>query len=158
MESKSDLKTDLLRTSSFGFSGLIAVILATGLGCGLSANDPGLIPVHGTVRVDERSASSGSVCFYPDDQESGVLPVGNIQADGTYQVYVHGKPGAPEGDYRVTIFMHEKSSSRGGHAGLPKSMIDPRYNSRETTPLSVEVRRDAEPGQFDLRIVTKSRS
>ncbi|QDU76192.1 hypothetical protein Pan97_32370 [Bremerella volcania] len=144
--------------ASWAFCGIIAVSMTTGLGCGLAPAEPGLLPVHGTVRMDDRPASGGSVCFHPDDQASGVLPVGSIEADGTYEVYVHGKPGAPEGTYRVTVFMHEKSSGKAGHAGLPKSMIDRRYNARQTTPLSIDVRRDAGPGHYDLKIVTKSRS
>lgn len=141
-----------------GFSGIVAVWLTTGLGCGLSATEPELVPVHGSVRVDERPASGGSVTFHPVDQKSGVLPVGSIQADGTYQVYLHGNSGAPEGNYRVTVFMHEKPSGKAGHAGLPKSIIDRRYNSPQTTPLSIEVRSDAGPGHYDLKIDTRTRN
>lgn len=144
--------------SSLGLVSFLLVLMTTSLGCEVSKAESSLIPVQGIVTLDDRPASNGSVCYHPEDPAIGVLPVGSIRPDGTYQVYVHGRTGAPAGTYQVTIFIHERPSARAGHSGLPISMIDSRYNARQTTPLSIVVRRDAAPGQYDLKIVTNSRN
>ncbi|MCC9607722.1 hypothetical protein LOC68_03675 [Blastopirellula sp. JC732] len=128
---------------------LTAILLA---GCDISDHEAGLVPVAGTVFLAGQPAPRGSVTFHEDPPRTGQTPIGMIAPDGTYRLFVQGKPGAMPGSYRVTVFVNEASQSGAGHAGLPKSVIDPKYSRKESTPLVVEVVKDAPADAYDLKL------
>jgi hypothetical protein len=113
-----------------------------------------LIPVAGKVTLDGTPLTSGSVSFRPSgDSESQEQPTGTISSDGSYRLHLHGREGAPPGRYKVVVFANEPiQRARGGHGGLPRSLIDRRYNSAKTTPLEKVVKDNAPEGAYDLAL------
>ena len=133
------------------------LLIVGGLLVGLSGcgdTEEKLIPVAGKVTLDGKPASNGTVSFRPTgDSESQEQPTGTIAADGSYRLYLHGQEGAPPGRYKVVVFINEPiDPSRGGHGGLPRSLIDRRYNSTTTTPFEKVVEENAPEGAYDLAL------
>ncbi|MCI0458729.1 MAG: hypothetical protein L0Z62_17360, partial [Gemmataceae bacterium] len=76
---------------------------------------------------------------------------GEIGADGSYQLYTDGKPGAPPGKYKVTVIsMTEADSAK---PELSKSNVGPQFNDPKLTPLSREV--SASSKDYDLKVSAK---
>lgn len=128
---------------------LITILL---VGCGPADRDAGRVPVAGKVWIGGRPAERGSVAFHEDPPQTGQTPIGTIDADGSYRLYLQGRPGAMPGAYRVTVFINEPASTATGHAGLPKSLIDPKYTRKESTPLRIEVAEDGPADGYDLNL------
>ncbi|QDU98900.1 hypothetical protein Pla8534_68110 [Lignipirellula cremea] len=128
----------------------VGVALMLGGCLGLDSG-PELVPVAGRVIVGGKPAPRGSVTLYAEDADASYTPIGSI-ADGAYAVYVNGKPGAPPGKYRVTVFVQEAPQAGAGHGSLPRSLVETRYNQKMKTPLTLEVTREAAEGQYDLLI------
>ncbi len=127
---------------------LLSLLLS---GCQSEANGPPLIPVRGIVTLQGKPLHSGSVSFR--DETNLIQPTGGIQPDGTYELFNGKRAGAPAGRYRVVVFATESiAESQGGHGGLPKLVIDRKYTDPRTTPLSVEVKPDAEPDAYNLTV------
>ncbi|MCA9056205.1 MAG: hypothetical protein KDA75_20380, partial [Planctomycetaceae bacterium] len=63
------------------------------------------------------------------------------------------QPGAPPGEYRVLVFVHEQTEDAGAvHPSLPQSLIDPIYQDAERTPLRVNVVAEPSPQAYDLEV------
>lgn len=134
---------------------MLLALVGASFGCQRGPNLPDLLPVQGTVRLGDELIREGAVSFHEEGAQAGTgySPTGTIDEDGKYELFVHGQPGCPAGKYRVVVFANERiTGASGGHAAMPKSIIDRRYNDRATTPLRVEVREDAAAGDYDLRI------
>ncbi len=128
-------------------------------GCGDSS---GLIPVAGTVSLDGRPAKAGSLQFHPNGGKGNPsLDIYSAEiVDGKYEVLTTtGKKGAAPGSYKVCVFIDNFSGGNvppmGGTAQMPKSLIPTKYNNKETTPLSVEVKANPAPGAYDLHVKSK---
>ena len=121
---------------------LLLGIVSALFGCGRRGEL--LVPVEGVVTLKGRPLHDGAVSFRPDTAQGNRSlhqPTGAIQPDGRYRLFVGHRAGAPPGHYKVVIFANEAIVHEAGsvHPGMPKSLIDRRYNAPTTTPLAVEV-------------------
>jgi hypothetical protein len=147
------LVSNCRRANAVGLALALGLALAGG-GCRRAASVE-LEPVEGRVWLGGRPVQSGAVSFYPLEAsaETPQLPLGSIEADGTYRIYYAHRPGCPRGAFRVVVFANEPvSADKKGHAGLPRSLIAARYNSPVQTPLRLEVVKSPQDGQYDLRL------
>jgi hypothetical protein len=127
---------------------ILAVFLS---GCG--GEDLGLLPVSGQVYYDNQPLTTGTVSFHLANA-TGHVPTGVIDKSGRYTLSTNYQPGAPPGKYKVVVHATEPVEPIPGKAspGLPKSLIPSRYNDGSTTPFELEVKPDAAPNAYDLRL------
>src|SRR5262245_35609670 len=105
-----------------------------------------LYPVSGKVTIGGTALTGGAINFLPDESKgnkSKAAPTGQIGADGTYTVSTGGRPGAPLGWYKVTIF----TNIPGKESSVK---IDPRYADPTRTDLRIEVVASPPAGKYDL--------
>ncbi len=113
------------------FAGLLAL-------AGCSDNTSG--EVSGRVIVDGTPVEEGAVNFWPVDSKS--QPSGGVIKDGTYSFK------APVGAVKVTLSKVKVTGTKKLYPGEPKSpempikeeALPPRFNKKETTELTYEVR------------------
>ena len=122
------------------------------IGCGSSEV---FIPVEGRITLDGVPLANGAISFRPDATGGNASlhqPTGAIEADGTYQLFVGRRAGAPPGSYKVVVFANEPTvhDPRSVHPGMPKTLIDRRYNAPQTTPLSAEITPQMQSASFDF--------
>jgi hypothetical protein len=129
----------------------LVFLLGAGIGCS-RAPERELQAVVGRVMIGGVPAAHGTVSFRPLDARQGHQPTGGVNAAGEYVLHTSGQTGAPPGEYRVLVFMHEQAPAVGAHPGLPKSLIDPRYQDPASSPLHVSVVANPAPGAYDLEI------
>jgi hypothetical protein len=130
-----------------------AAALALGLFLVAGCDGGGLQTVKGKVTVDGAPLTSGSVRFVPDaakGNKSKDEPAGEIGSDGTYTLSTNGKPGAPPGWYKVTVNATSVPDSSNPFGG--KALVAPRFNSPESSQLSVEVVSSPKAGAYDLTV------
>jgi hypothetical protein len=139
----------------FGVSALASSVL----GCGAQAEK--LVPVVGKVMLDGKPWTIGDVGFFPDASQgnpSGQASIGVIKPDGTYQVFTAGKPGVRPGWYKVVVWATKDLAAAGnpwGPDGKRRTihwLIDPKFTSEDTTPLTKEVVDRSPPGHYDLEL------
>ena len=127
---------------------LLGAVLA---GCGESESDSNLIPVSGKVTMDGKLLTTGGSVSYRES--TGLIqPTGQIESDGTYTLVHNRQVGAPPGSYRVVVFAWEPKEETARHGGLPRLIINQKYTNPSTTPLRVEVKENASPGDYDLTV------
>jgi hypothetical protein len=134
-------------------------VTCTLLGCGSPAEK--LVSVVGKVMVNGHTWTIGDVGFFPDPTRgntSGQASIGVITHDGTYRLFTAGKPGAPPGWYKVVLWATNDPAAAGNPWGPDGKrrpiqwLIDPKFTSAETTPLSKEVVEQASTGHYDLEV------
>lgn len=132
----------------------LSSLLAAMAGCNGESGPP-LVPVTGMVLLNGKPLTTGGSVSFRD--ETGLVqPTGEIGADGIYQLLHGGRVGAPPGSYRVVVFASEpEGKSGGGHGGLPRLIIHKKYTDPKTTPLRVDVRKDASPDAYDLTVTNR---
>jgi hypothetical protein len=126
-----------------------ALVLA---GCG--SDGPKLVPVSGTVTVEDKPLTTGSVVFKPDGSKGNTsqrVIVGLIKEDGTYTLVTGKKEGAPLGWYKVAVQASEPIDPKNIRAA-PKSLVSKKYTVPETSGLSVEVVDSPAEGAYDLKL------
>lgn len=131
--------------------GLLGLILS---GCG--GGSGGLLPVKGTVTLDDKPLAGATVTFQP--LEAGGSPsYGQTDASGSYTLeFAAGKPGAMPGKHQVRISKSvddgvstEKSPEvKGKTRRVARETVPAKYN-RETT-LEVTVEEGKKVYNFDL--------
>ncbi|HEX6961100.1 MAG TPA: hypothetical protein VF175_04485 [Lacipirellula sp.] len=145
------------QTKSGGQLRVVSVLLAFSIcGAAIGCGEPGpeLIPVSGKVTIDGKPAAEGSVMFISTVNPMTKL-IGSIESDGTYSVITQRKPGAPAGEYRVTVFVTETpKDSNGNYNGLPRTLSDKKFSNPNLTPLKVEVKAEAPAGAYDLAVTS----
>jgi hypothetical protein len=131
---------------------LSAFALASVVGCGGVRR----VPVSGPVTLDGQPLNAGHVFFAPDTAKgnthkiSGTSPI----KDGRYTLETRGitrgetGPGLPLGWYKVTFQMVEQSTKK--HPVVEPNVND-KFKNAETTPLSVEVKDNPDPGAYDIK-------
>jgi len=135
-----------------------AAVLA---GCGSSGPPPPkLVPVRGTVSLDGQPLANAIVTFIPEGKTPGAGGSGKTDAQGEYQLtYSRGGPGAPAGEYRVTI---SKRLMPGGKEvpdddktppmlSQAKEMLAPKYSDRTRATLTATVPENGGPVDFALK-------
>jgi hypothetical protein len=133
------------------FVGIGAAI--SGPGCG-GGGRPNLVPVAGQVTLDGRPLTSGQVVFHPDaarGNNSLDEPRGPIDAQGRYELSTVGQKGVVPGWYKVAVIATEPFDPQHPYV-LPKSLIPVRYNDPSASGLTHEVRTNAAPGAYDLKL------
>jgi hypothetical protein len=125
-------------------------VLLSASGCGTEG--PELVPVVGTVKLDGKPASEGAVT-YRHASTGAFEASGLIQPDGTYKLMQKDREGAQVGQYRVVVFVRKTPRTPTGEmAGLPAIIVNQKFTNPKTTPLSVEVKKDAPAGHYDLAV------
>ncbi len=127
--------------------------LLTLAGCG---GDLKLVPVSGTVTLEDKPLTGLAVMFTPDGSNGNTYRIGcwsRINAQGQYQLATMGVkgsdpsgPGAPVGWYKVTL-----TDTLPGSAPMPKT-VHPKYLDENKTPLAVEVVANPQPGAYDIKL------
>lgn len=105
---------------------LPAVLFAVALsGCGGGKSLPPIVKVGGTVTLDDKPLSEGSIHFHPADQEGAASTVAPI-VDGKYSA-----PAIPKGSYRVSF-------SVDGGGAAPTGPVDSTYAAPAADPKTVK--------------------
>lgn len=158
------------------FSGTIVMtvvsgVLATVTGCSKPA--PPLVTVRGTLLLDGRPLAGKSILFSPEEGTPGLGAGANSRVDGAFELLaivpgsVRNLIGVSPGVYRVVvseplIAIESTEQSPSGGDALPPAVgfrserighgeIPAKYRSRETTPLIVEVTKQTQIMDIDLR-------
>jgi len=94
--------------------------------------------VTGKVTLDGQLVTGGKVQFLPEKKTDGKAPVasGDIQEDGTYELYTAGERGAAVGWHKVRVSGHQETDY--DNPG-PQFTIPILYNDPEKSGLRKEV-------------------
>jgi hypothetical protein len=121
---------------------------------GCDSGGDSLIAVRGRVAYHGTALTAGTIVFTPDTQRGAAGPIarGDIQADGSYQVWTDEKPGAAAGFYRVTVLAVESSGfGPTDTTRVPRSLLPDKYRDPELSGLACEVKASQENHiDFDL--------
>ncbi len=128
----------------------LGLLLLLVVGCGgRDPNLPEMVPVSGTVTLDQKLVSDAVVWFIPTGSTRGSAAGGRTNQDGKYElVSTRGETGTAVGEYRVTIevmagmnMMPSTADKPGSPPVLsPSSQLLPAmYGSRVQTPLTATV-------------------
>ncbi|BBO35195.1 hypothetical protein [Lacipirellula parvula] len=135
--------------SRWSVAGAAAAILAL-IGCGGQAG-PAHFPVSGKVTLNGAPAKEGSVTF--SDASGMTKLVGGIGPDGGYSLMHNREPGAPLGEYVVTVYVTETAIGPDGNPqGLPKTISHAKFRDPGTTPLRLQVKEETPPGAYDIAV------
>lgn len=126
---------------------LIALLLV--LGC---RQDSKLGRVHGTVRLDEKPLTTGTIRFMP---EAGRSAAGKLQSDGTYTLGTYGESdGALIGVHKVAIIAYEAAGdgrpAYENQGQSSKPLVPKRYMAPGTSGLTFDVKQGDNQADFDL--------
>lgn len=114
-------------------------------GCGSSG--PETAPVSGRITFGGKPVAEGSIKFWSTN--NGTLAVGQLGANGNYELTTHpDKKGATLGVHRVTI-RSVRTIGQGRDEKL-QWLAPPRYDDRQTTELTAEVKSGPNIINFDL--------
>lgn len=143
-------------------TGLLAALLAA-TGCGDKGDTDGLVPVAGTILVDDQPAANAAVAFFPTGDTKGNGGIGATDANGRYEITTpQGKKGLVPGKYKVTV-----SRRLNADGSLPDPNIPPiesraietlptKYHDKEKTELNVTIAADDKKAfDFDLKVKKK---
>jgi hypothetical protein len=113
-----------------------------------------MVPVEGTVTLDGKPLTTGTVIFSADADRGNTSPHeprGPIDDRGRYKLSIQSQPGAPPGWYKVAV-----ASFRSEGLGVPPVYLAPPvYANPRTSPLEpVEVVENPAPGAYDLKLRT----
>jgi hypothetical protein len=135
----------------------LAVLCAFGLtslaGCGGVKR----LPVTGTVTLDGRPVNGGLLTFSPDSAKGNAAKISCTSPvrEGRYDLETVGitrndsGPGVPPGWYKVTYQMLDLGTKKKPQAEV---QVNDKFKNVETTPLSVEVKDNPEPGAYDFKL------
>jgi len=113
------------------------------------------LPVSGTVTLDDQPLNGGALSFAPDpakgnkSQITGNGPVkeGRYELQTTAINRADSGPGVPPGWYKVFYKTLNLSTKKNP---LSQLEVNDKFKSAETTPISVEVKDNPEPGAYDF--------
>jgi hypothetical protein len=112
------------------------------------------VSVSGKVLLNDQPFTKGSVRFHADASKGNTtqaIPMGEIDANGNYQLRTGNSRGAPPGWYRVTVF-HEASAEIKKGVSVPKTPFPEKYLRDDQTPLRVEVKPNAGQDAYTLHL------
>ena len=122
--------------------GLFALLVAIS-GCG-NSDKPKLVVLSGTVTMDSKPLTAGSINFHPDSSNAYVKdkPSSLLQTDGSFiaKTFPFGE-GISPGKYKVTLAPE-----------LAARIKRPKYGKSDETPWSIDV---PESGITDLKLEVK---
>lgn len=121
----------------------VAIGLLGGCGVRVPAN-PTTYPLHGTVKLDGKPVTEGTVHFDPVEAGKGIPVDGKIESDGSYKTRAFvGQQGTTPGDYKVWIGPDPYGPSGGKSLQVPE-----KYQSAESSGLSYTV--EAKDNTYDI--------
>jgi len=144
---------------------IVRILLGVGLtaagsvGCERRAGET-LLPVTGRITFDGQPLTGGSLSLRPDGGNTNwQQPTGMIDANGRFVVYTNSQAGAPPGTYRIVAFVTETTKTETGAArpGLPRSLIPPRYNDPQQTPLRLTVVAQPTADAYNLELTSSDK-
>lgn len=124
-------------------------------GCQNSADN--LVFVAGHITLDGQPLPRGSVSLRPLVEGTNWEHPTGLISEGRFEVFTRGQRGAPPGEYRVVVFATEEATMNGAHPGMPRSLIPPRYNDPQQTPIRWQVKPQSPPDAFNLELVSHER-
>jgi hypothetical protein len=130
----------------------LAVLICLGLAQGCAKKQVPLAPVSGKVTVDGQAITSGQVSLIPLEKtadSSAGLSAATIDSSGAYTISTGGKPGAPQGKYKVTV---TASMVPAGGTAPPVAPFNRVYQDSAQTTLRIEVINNPEDGRYDLKL------
>ena len=124
------------------------------LGCGSDSQRPDglppLLPMTITVVQAGVPLTDAVVTLTPDSGPTRWGSGGYSNAQGKVAVKTHGNfPGAPAGKYKVTVLKREREGEGEGNV-TEYYLVDPVYESAETTPFRVDVGSGSKEAKFDV--------
>lgn len=132
-----------MSSSTLPLAGRVVLLLAL---CGCSQSDWGTL--EGVVLVNGAPAGPGTIMLEPVNR-TGPGAMASFGADGVYSIVSAGrKPGAPVGEYRVTIVDGEGLGEEAGPR--PKSVIPVRYSRADASNLTVTIESGDNTKNFEL--------
>jgi hypothetical protein len=118
------------------------------------------VTVRGRVTVDGELLPGALVIFYPDagrGNRSPVEPRARTDRRGAYQLQAEGVREIAPGWYRVAVVSRPAEPGENATAKSKTPVrFDRRYESPDTSGLSVFVRSDAPPGGYDLQLARRA--
>jgi hypothetical protein len=145
---------DRSRWRVLGLSGLFGIASAIALGCGQGPGGERLVAVAGRVTLNGQPLGQGAVIFHPDaakGNRSQHIPLGSLDAQGTFKLESGKKAGAPLGWYKVAVSSQEPPDPKNPYAP-PKHLINPKFADPQTSGLSVEVVEKPAPNAYDFQV------
>lgn len=148
----------------FSFRGgsllVVALILA---GCDAADDGVALVPVQGTVTLDDKPLESALVSFIPNGQTLGQGGIAHTDANGQFKLATHDmkRKGVPVGDYKVIISKPLNPDGTPFSATEEVGLMDSNareslpaiYSDFERTTLSASVQ--AEGAKLDFKLSSK---
>lgn len=133
---------------------LLGVVAVTGCG-GLGK----LHPVEGKITVDGSNLTTGMVTFTPEKPFKQPVEIRGEVSNGSYTMTTNGKPGVPEGRYKVAVAAvalpkgHDPSSMKPGDPVAPppsgpQRLVNEKYEMAATSGLEVTV----PGGNYELKV------
>jgi len=106
--------------------------------------------VRGVVTVSGTRAPHGMIVFNP--VTGGAVSASIIYPSGQYRLTTAGNKSLVPGDYIVTIAIVEENENVAKETKIdpPRSLIDPRYSSKDTSGLTGTVKPGRNTLNFDL--------
>lgn len=136
----------------------LALILGLAAGCG-GKKAVSMCPVAGKVTVEGKPLTSGIVTLIPDvgpvphrgksKIETPGVSAGQIESNGSYEIFTSGQPGAPRGKYRVTVVPSTMPVPEGQD---PPKDFDKDFSDAAKTKLKFEVVEHPDKGAYDLKL------
>jgi hypothetical protein len=121
-------------------------------GCGSSEKLPELVPVKGKVNFDGKPLQQGTISLTPTQPTlNWEQPAGTI-ANGEYELFTSGRPGAPVGDYVAVVIATEPAPDLDGRPGIPKSLVPPKFSDPGQSPLRLKVSATPAPNDYNLEL------
>ena len=126
----------------------VLTIGVSGCGGGRSADQPKLVPVSGTVKLEGQPAPGVSVMFFPTGLTRGTSYYANTDPSGRYELQSSdGQKGAPVGEYKVTCSKYvmpdgslfKSDGTQSPEMAGAKELLPPRYSDQLATELKATV-------------------
>lgn len=150
----------------FRFVGLAmgAVLLSFAVGCGGGRDSslPDLVPVSGTVTLDDKPLAGAMVTFVPVGATRGRSCYGITGADGRYELMENEKnKGAPVGEFAVLVNKwvmpdgsdFPKDSTQSPMDSGARELLPPQYSLDGASTLKATV--PASGGTIDFKLTSK---
>lgn len=131
------------------------VILAAFVGCGYKPKLPPMAEVVGTVTLDGKPLTRGTIQFVPQGGTASEAPVavGTIDEQGRYELMTQGVKGAMVGSHSVRV--ESRAVPRNETDTMPPSLIPLMYNNPAESPLTFEVKADQQPNTIDIPLFSR---
>lgn len=139
-------------------AGLLFSLVAL-VGCG---GGDGLVPVNGTVTVDNKPGDSAAVEFIPKGNTQGNGGTALADANGKYEILTpQGKKGLLPGEYAVRISYRRNPDGSAPDPNAPpidskaSEWLPPKFSDRDKTELKATVTAEAKAHDFSVQTAKK---